>query len=41
MAGGAGERFWPLSRRGRPKQFLSLSSTPPAGWWPPWGWRTW
>ncbi|WP_242655998.1 mannose-1-phosphate guanylyltransferase [Desulfofundulus australicus] len=24
MAGGAGERFWPLSRRDRPKQFLSL-----------------
>jgi len=24
MAGGAGTRFWPLSRRGRPKQFLAL-----------------
>ena len=24
MAGGAGVRFWPLSRRNRPKQFLSL-----------------
>ncbi|WP_279221021.1 sugar phosphate nucleotidyltransferase [Desulfofundulus salinus] len=24
MAGGARERFWPLSRRDRPKQFLSL-----------------
>lgn len=24
MAGGAGERFWPLSRRVRPKQLLSL-----------------
>lgn len=24
LAGGAGRRFWPLSRRGHPKQFLSL-----------------
>lgn len=24
LAGGTGERFWPLSRRQRPKQFLSL-----------------
>lgn len=24
MAGGAGERFWPVSRPGRPKQFLRL-----------------
>src|SRR3989442_14406711 len=24
LAGGRGERFWPLSRRSRPKQFLSL-----------------
>ncbi len=24
MAGGSGTRFWPLSRRSRPKQFLSL-----------------
>ncbi|MFQ5654661.1 MAG: sugar phosphate nucleotidyltransferase, partial [Planctomycetota bacterium] len=24
MAGGAGTRFWPLSRRLRPKQFLPL-----------------
>ena len=24
MAGGSGTRFWPLSRSGRPKQFLSL-----------------
>ena len=24
MAGGSGTRFWPLSRRGRPKQFLRL-----------------
>ncbi|MQL53478.1 NTP transferase domain-containing protein [Desulfofundulus thermobenzoicus] len=24
MAGGTGQRFWPLSRRDRPKQFLSL-----------------
>ena len=26
MAGGAGERFWPLSRRNRPKQLLALAS---------------
>jgi mannose-1-phosphate guanylyltransferase len=26
MAGGSGERFWPLSRRKRPKQLLRLSS---------------
>lgn len=26
MAGGAGERFWPLSRRSHPKQILKLSS---------------
>jgi len=25
MAGGMGERFWPLSRRNRPKQFLHLA----------------
>lgn len=25
MAGGAGERFWPLSRRNKPKQILNLS----------------
>ncbi|MBT4482979.1 MAG: NTP transferase domain-containing protein [Candidatus Latescibacteria bacterium] len=25
MAGGSGERFWPLSRRSRPKQLLSLA----------------
>ncbi|MFC1560917.1 mannose-1-phosphate guanylyltransferase [Candidatus Latescibacterota bacterium] len=25
MAGGSGERFWPLSRRNRPKQFLRLT----------------
>ncbi|MHB8156624.1 MAG: sugar phosphate nucleotidyltransferase [Desulfocucumaceae bacterium] len=24
LAGGSGERFWPLSRKSRPKQFLSL-----------------
>src|SRR5439155_9233963 len=24
LAGGRGERFWPLSRRSRPKQFLPL-----------------
>lgn len=27
LAGGKGERFWPLSRRNRPKQFLSLDGT--------------
>ncbi|MBK1986779.1 mannose-1-phosphate guanylyltransferase [Sphaerospermopsis aphanizomenoides BCCUSP55] len=27
LAGGKGERFWPLSRRDRPKQFLSLDGT--------------
>jgi mannose-1-phosphate guanylyltransferase len=27
LAGGKGERFWPLSRSWRPKQLLSLSST--------------
>jgi mannose-1-phosphate guanylyltransferase len=26
LAGGSGTRFWPLSRRARPKQFLSLGS---------------
>ena len=26
MAGGKGERFWPLSRASRPKQFLKLTS---------------
>ncbi len=26
MAGGSGTRFWPLSRRSRPKQFLALAS---------------
>lgn len=26
MAGGSGERFWPVSKRDRPKQFLRLSS---------------
>ena len=24
LAGGSGERFWPLSRRAKPKQFLTL-----------------
>jgi mannose-1-phosphate guanylyltransferase len=24
MAGGSGTRFWPLSRKNRPKQFLPL-----------------
>jgi len=27
MAGGAGERFWPLSRRNRPKQLLPLADS--------------
>ncbi len=27
MAGGSGTRFWPLSRKDRPKQFLSLGET--------------
>jgi len=27
MAGGSGERFWPLSRRLRPKQFLNLTGS--------------
>ena len=26
LAGGSGERFWPLSRRSRPKQLLQLVS---------------
>ena len=26
LAGGSGERFWPLSRKNRPKQLLSLFS---------------
>ena len=26
LAGGRGERFWPLSRINRPKQFLKLTS---------------
>ena len=29
LAGGRGERFWPLSRRGRPKQLLPLLSDRP------------
>jgi mannose-1-phosphate guanylyltransferase len=29
MAGGSGTRFWPLSRRGRPKQFLPLTGSTP------------
>ena len=29
MAGGSGTRFWPLSRRRRPKQFLPLASERP------------
>ena len=27
MAGGRGTRFWPLSREGRPKQFLPLAGS--------------
>jgi Mannose-1-phosphate guanylyltransferase len=27
MAGGVGSRFWPLSRRERPKQFLDIVGT--------------
>jgi mannose-1-phosphate guanylyltransferase len=27
LAGGSGERFWPLSRRSKPKQFLALDGT--------------
>jgi mannose-1-phosphate guanylyltransferase len=27
LAGGSGERFWPLSRRAKPKQFLNLDGT--------------
>ncbi len=26
LAGGSGERFWPLSRKSRPKQLLALFS---------------
>ena len=29
MAGGSGTRFWPASRKNRPKQFLSLASDIP------------
>src|SRR6478735_3058612 len=29
MAGGSGTRFWPLSRKSRPKQFLPLASDIP------------
>jgi mannose-1-phosphate guanylyltransferase len=29
MAGGSGTRFWPLSRRDRPKQFLALAGEEP------------
>jgi mannose-1-phosphate guanylyltransferase len=29
MAGGSGTRFWPLSRKQRPKQFLPLASKHP------------
>jgi mannose-1-phosphate guanylyltransferase len=29
MAGGSGTRFWPLSRKGRPKQFLALLGDAP------------
>ena len=27
LAGGSGERFWPLSRKSKPKQFLSLDDS--------------
>ncbi len=27
LAGGSGERFWPLSRKGKPKQFLTLDDS--------------
>ncbi len=27
LAGGSGERFWPLSRKNRPKQFLTLDDS--------------
>ena len=27
MAGGAGTRFWPISRSSRPKQFLDILGT--------------
>ena len=29
MAGGSGTRFWPLSRKDRPKQFLALAGDSP------------
>lgn len=29
MAGGSGTRFWPVSRKGRPKQFLRISGKDP------------
>jgi mannose-1-phosphate guanylyltransferase len=29
MAGGSGTRFWPLSRKGKPKQFLKISGKDP------------
>jgi len=29
MAGGSGTRFWPLSRKARPKQFLPLAGNLP------------
>ena len=29
MAGGSGTRFWPYSRRGKPKQFLNISGKAP------------
>ncbi|MGZ6133941.1 MAG: sugar phosphate nucleotidyltransferase, partial [Myxococcaceae bacterium] len=29
MAGGSGTRFWPLSRKARPKQFLALATDRP------------
>ena len=32
LAGGSGERFWPLSRRHRPKQFLTLDDSGRSVW---------
>ena len=29
MAGGSGTRFWPMSRRSKPKQFLNISGKAP------------
>ena len=29
LAGGSGQRFWPLSRKAKPKQFLALATDRP------------